>query len=489
MKNLKSKWSRVGKIGRAGLCLALMLSALVVNDVTVLADGEGEESTNTIDINNNGAEKENAYGRNTSYSSAYSDISNYTDIYYPYSLSLADIGGCAEAVVRVSSTGAPPKMETNVRNSRAGDTIGEVLSASAKGSFSDFTTSVDNGIWIYTDKHGNQYYGISVTPFIVRSMATDSQNIESAFSGKLIDIVLTDGTVIYCVGVTTSYTQKNTNGGENGHPTTDGGATHNFNALKKTQYQNMFEDLKGYVFGLNVNMSSGVQSFVSKYGIGSRTHIAFIRVYGDSQSTGKYSDVQGERANKGVSTTYTAVGSGSTQSQTVAMGNNDLSIVGGSMVTEDNLVGMPSQWSATDSQSAVNVATRDGLSKGEISSVGLIGENINLKKKTSVLDIERTIATFAGLALMLYGFVIVLALLFDKVNTFLEVSMVSMVTFGAMKYSPSAEEGMTESAGYSSTRKVVTRGFFTIFVGLMIMSTGLTKLTGWFLYKIMNHFV
>lgn len=139
--------------------------------------------------------------------------------------------------------------------------------------------------------------------------------------------------------------------------------------------------------------------------------------------------------------------------------------------SELELVGMPR---AIKSLSAdrieVEFATRDSLTVGEVYSVQLAGENIALHKQALTIDNARTAVVFLGLVMVFYAIFLLLAMVFDKVNSFIDMSMVGIITLGHLKYS---EDELTKNqTGYASKSKILTVSIVLIVLGLLLISGG-----------------
>ena len=120
-----------------------------------------------------------------------------------------------------------------------------------------------------------------------------------------------------------------------------------------------------------------------------------------------------------------------------------------------------------DNQSQVILPTNSDLSIKEQYSVALSGENIALEKYSSYIDIVRVTVVFIGLCLVLLGVFLIVALIFDKANNFIEISLVNIVTFGLLKYSD--EKNTKRDSGYASATKIIIIVSVVMTIGLLLI--------------------
>lgn len=141
------------------------------------------------------------------------------------------------------------------------------------------------------------------------------------------------------------------------------------------------------------------------------------------------------------------------------------------IVKEKDLVGMDGLTSSVlSSQEKVELATRDGLSTGEQYSVVMIGQDVELAKKALSIDNARVAVVFVGLVFVFYGILLLMAMLIDKVNTFIEVSCVRLITFGFLQFTE--DEDLKVEKGYASVGKMVSTICITFVIGCLLISGG-----------------
>ena len=124
----------------------------------------------------------------------------------------------------------------------------------------------------------------------------------------------------------------------------------------------------------------------------------------------------------------------------------------GTLVTESDLTGMVTEWSLEEYQKSITLMSRGDLSISDQNSLANIKDGMeNMSKTVSVVSVGFQVV---GIVLMLYGFAVVLCIIFDSVNTFVEVSFVQLITFGHL-YVVDSIEDVPEKV---KRKKYVTRG-------------------------------
>ena len=108
-----------------------------------------------------------------------------------------------------------------------------------------------------------------------------------------------------------------------------------------------------------------------------------------------------------------------------------------------------------------NVLSLEHVSKADIAEadqrygVALIKEDIESRGKINAWTKARQIVVFVGLILFSYALILLLAMLFDRVNTVIDVSLVGVITLGAVRLSKNQEEeGEQERVRYVTSKQL-----------------------------------
>lgn len=153
--------------------------------------------------------------------------------------------------------------------------------------------------------------------------------------------------------------------------------------------------------------------------------------------------------------------------------NEAQEVLSGLTIQEYELTGMPSVNYIDSEASKLLMADRSDLSMMEEHSLESIKGN--MPDKQSFMDkFVGGAFSFVGIAILVYSVLLILAFAFDKVNTFIDLGLVTLLTFGGVRLL-SKEDLLAlpekERKKYSSTNK-----FFCI-VGLLI-AIGILLLSG-----------
>lgn len=159
--------------------------------------------------------------------------------------------------------------------------------------------------------------------------------------------------------------------------------------------------------------------------------------------------------------------------------------------TEWDLVGMPakSNLSAEAALGDVKFVTVDNIEDvTQRYSVAVIKEDIESLKSFNAWTTARTIVVFFGLLLLIYSLLLLLAMLFDKLNNIIDISLVGVLTFGLIKFSDDKEIGeeSEEKGNFINTRKMVIVIIVIAFVGGVLVAGGVVPFIMKSVYKITN---
>lgn len=463
------------------LCTMCIMGTTVYADTVTLPDGT---------VLNNSTDW-------SSLPSSYDGL-EYYDVLVPYAKKISEIGGHAISGKDGTVYATSNYMSDELLSNKVGDHVtleSPIGGNSTNVGGTNISVISDNGLSIGVDEWGNKYYFIALGHYFYPSEAVNSgfYPFSDSNRGQLVDVVFTDGTVIHCI-IKDCKADVHTNGGSGGNH--DGDTSngyrdyYNFAPMEYDLGQNMFQAQNSEVLEIFAS-SSGLNRFRSLYSMSgdsdsSRNHIAMIRMYkGKFFNSGSLrKDEVGSDVSYSVGNTTFAQG---TQGGN-GLGSAALGLTGSNLVDEWELTGMPVRNDLTANQMKIVLLGRDSLSLTEAEAVAIMGSNISLLKEAELLDIVRTSIVFTGLIVLLYGFLLMLAIIFDKANTFIDFSLVNILTFGKLHYDPFEEKTAMLPKGYISTKKLVIMSAITLLVGILLVSSGMTKLIGQLLYLITEHF-
>lgn len=121
----------------------------------------------------------------------------------------------------------------------------------------------------------------------------------------------------------------------------------------------------------------------------------------------------------------------------------------------------------------------------ELSSVTHIGQGIKDRNELKAWEVARTVIVFAGLVFIMYAVFLSVALILDIVNNFIDLEFVSLISFGALHYTPTPDKMCTNKKYVSFKRMLVIIG--TVFcVGVLCVSGGVFSFIMKYLYTLIN---
>lgn len=173
--------------------------------------------------------------------------------------------------------------------------------------------------------------------------------------------------------------------------------------------------------------------------------------------------------------------------------NDNVSIESDSIISEWELTGMPakSNLSVDAALGDVKFVTVDNIEDvTQKYSVAVIKEDIESLRSFNAWTTARTVVVFIGLILLIYALLLTVALLFDRVNNILDMSLVSALTLGLLKFSDDKElesEGDTKDR-YVNTKKMVIIIIIIALVGGLLVAGGVIPFVMKSIYNITNSF-
>lgn len=143
-------------------------------------------------------------------------------------------------------------------------------------------------------------------------------------------------------------------------------------------------------------------------------------------------------------------------------------------ITEEcDLKGMPTKSGLTADLQLPSLVGRDSLTTAEQYNLAQIGQSVAEAKEFNAWTTARTVLVFIGLMLMAYTFILALCTLFDTVNSFLNISLVKLITLGAINYSNYDYKVLDgEDVKYTSGKRMVILLIVMFVIGCIFVSGG-----------------
>lgn len=254
-------------------------------DSNVIAVAEASKASFSVSdyicADNSGYARESVYGIGVIPPSY--DV-EYYDCYVPYNMSMNEIGGYANCAVETSIRQYNSGMlESTTKGKITGWSIREndfSLKNSVRGS-AVRSHEGTTGMVTYTSARGDIYYVCALPNFCYRSEQALSKEFpywDISNRGQLVDIILTDGTVIHFVVGDVADT-RHTNGGDEDSELFE--VRYSFTELNYSQYRHLYHAQSGHSIEL-WGIDGCSQAFDVRFGIGnglSDNRIAYIRMY------------------------------------------------------------------------------------------------------------------------------------------------------------------------------------------------------------------
>lgn len=437
-------------------------------------------SVQAVTLDNDGNAKDTPYG-DSNLPNSFSSC-DYYDCYVPYNLTPGDIGGYANGVIAYTYSTYNYSM-TSAYPDRVNQKFANMVNGyqPMKSTYHGFpvTTESDTNLQIVTDANGGQYYMMAIQKFFYNfgglSLDTSTFPDWNNNSGQLVDVILTDGTVVhFCI--VDCNAEAHTNGGPVEKKLWN--VQYRFADLKLSQYANLFHAAYGNTIEISgASSGAGVQEFRNKYGMSlDGNQIAYYRMYNAKIDS---APKRSETAGNGVS--YN-LGSVTVNSSSVATSSTS------TLVSEWELVGMPKRSEITSSQRSITLPSKSNLTVGESYSVSLIKDNIEIANEASAFDKARIFLVFLGLVLVTYAMLLYISMIFDRVNTFMDFSLVKVITFGKLEYSP-YEKDIGDGKGRANTTKLLISATVVLIVGLFLISGSILPIMSNIIYTFSQKFL
>lgn len=171
-------------------------------------------------------------------------------------------------------------------------------------------------------------------------------------------------------------------------------------------------------------------------------------------------------------------------------GDTDLSTESGlnsyRIVNEWELAGMPASSGISKELTSVRMPTTMANYK-ENNSLHQIGSDITLRNEFNAWETARVIIVFVGMLLVVYGLFLAMSMIMDNVNSFIDISFVSLMSFGALYYTRDMDT-LTNPRRFISGKRLIIVIIIIIVIGLMCISGGVFSSVLKTVYKISEIF-
>lgn len=496
------------------LLLAITLSVGVLGNINTVSakdskkkSSDSDSSGTTYTIKNDGKEikKADLYkdsGLPSSFKGA-----KYYDVAMPYNLSAYDIGGWC---IKAHEDGVPEseyvydkkklksiKMSGNSaieystldyakRASVMQGKTGEVLKKNLK---------VDKKTGLITTKiNGVTFFFNVLQKFECNNNTAKKWNAWNK-NGYLCDAILTDGTVIHFIKCD-SNAECHTNGGIDGKG--DGGKMHDdfgsnsrhkrwaWGEVKLKQYHNIFG-----VSGCNTwEIWGDNQKFMKHFNIGSgknQNRLAYYRIYDiDCTETKKIKPASDDVKKLSYKLGDVTLADGNVNDKD---DKNTVSLKQTGFYSETHYVELNNL-----NEKKITFLDPNKLGKDQTRGINDWKENVDLEEDSKIYSFARVLVMLCSIVFLVWILLIYLSYWFDRVNNFLDIALLPIVTFGHLRVSPEECECTFDPKNLTKDKNVQTVNHRTILViclmgiafAVFILSGKMYGLLKGFTYKILG---
>lgn len=417
-----------------------------------------------VTLDNNGNAMDNPYGD----CKATSSFTNaqYYDCYVPYNVTIRDIGGWSNGVIAYAYSTYNYSMQSYYPNRIDTPCFSYVINGympMSSGWHGATVTAESTGAQIFTDRKGNQYYGMAIQQFFYASGKEGSNNFpvwnSGGMLGQLVDVILTDGTCIHFV-ILDANDSAHTNGGP--METSLWNVQYSFSEMKNNTYKHLFHAAFGNCIELaGTSWGSGTTELMKKYNLGKDGNkIAYYRMYNV-----KIDDSPERDPSVGKEVSYSL--GDVTISQSNSNQNNPLSAQDDVLIPEDKLRGMPQQGVLSNGANSVSLPSNRNLSSRDKSVISEVKTNIRTDSEETWVRNTRILISLIGMLMILYVVFLYIAYAFDYANVFFDISLLKLVSFGLISL---------DSKGMNSEKKFYLNKLHRVAIVLFIV--GIVLISG-----------
>ena len=282
------------------------------------------------------------------------------------------------------------------------------------------------------------------------------------------------------------YAKQHTNGGDpNVRPGHNFDAVYVFSDMLKPQYKNLFSAAGNNsieVWGKGNASSSLINMMNLGTGEG-KNRIAYYRMYNATlidPSSGSVTRTNWSR-NAGVpADVHYSLGDVSIDQNGGGGGGEgglNLDSLGRAITLESDLTGLPAGSTLSEDANHLTSVDDSGLTAEERYNTHKITSLTEARKTADVWDFVRRVLVFIGLLILSYVLVLIMAYLFDRVNTVFDIRFVTLFSLGALSVGDkdqirSMDSEGTKIKGLLSERKFVGVCVVLFVVGALLVSGG-----------------
>lgn len=412
----------------------------------------------------------------------------YYDVYLPYLLTPKDIGGYSiggNGGAMTSYVLEHPAY-TQVMREYSNNVPYYNQQTGQKADASSFSYEKDTGMSIYTDKKtGTKYYITVIQPIFYKyeKHFWDVQGEWYSGLGGVIDVILTDGTVLHFTSADINAA-IHTNGGGGANPD---GIYYNKAKMKLDQYACSFQAMGGNSLEIWGSDNNACMKFREKYGLteDGGVHIAYYRMYNKKVTESPVP------VNDKVKKVSYKLGASTVRGNSA--GGDDVEKTGNLVISGGFKPETEYANPVVLSEDAITLPTFNDLEASDRVTVKEWTDDIAFRQWANQHSMIRQVIALLGILIVIYSALLYIAYQFDCINNIVEWEMLRTITFGHLVISPDQNESTYKSTTIRGQKTVVHKDIIFICIlgitfGVLILSGKLFVLLGCGI-KLAKHFI
>lgn len=450
--------------------------------------------SNRVSCGNDGNLKDDPFG-DCGASASFGGDAKYYDFLVPYNATLKDIGGYASkvtydpgsdyegAIVVPDSTQlAKHPYQFNRQGSKGSSWLGCAVKTDPNTDFE------------YVEKDGCKFYIASLGKCVFNYSAVSKggfyQWASLSATGIIYDMILKDGTVIhFATGDGIGLVHSNNDSSDSVKSGGQDGVNFTFAKLNKKCYKNLFHAATpNQTFECFTKNNNALEKFKKYYNISDSNPIVAIRMWNQSIKKGGFKVNSGFSGLSNKGDAIDTSGSGSTQSSNGTSLN--IQFMGG-YYSELDLSSWNKLAEPNIQEQYLDDAKRDNLTSKEISTLSNWEQNIDDGSLMGrLIRFLRSLVVLVGILITIWGILFYIAYWFDRLNTFVDIDLVRLLSFGKLVKSPDETECTFNVRNFTSVdgQPKTINHKITIFVTVLSVGVGCILISGYF-YKILGFLV
>lgn len=155
-------------------------------------------------------------------------------------------------------------------------------------------------------------------------------------------------------------------------------------------------------------------------------------------------------------------------------------------VTEAELMGMPAESGLSSKIRTLNLKDLASITNYDTQhQITKIREEMELKHTFDAWDTTRVVFVFIGLLLLMYAILLALAMVFDSVNNWIDISLVTLFSLGVFHYSRDVDV-LANKRHFIGTRRMIATIFIIFVIGAAFVSGAVLPFVMKWVYKLVQ---